>query len=241
MREVCAVAAHLNIVVVEDHNDLRELTCMALSHRGHHVVGVSCAEELEEAVSAGPVDVFLLDLNLPGEDGISLAKRLRQTYPLLGIIMLTARSQNKDKVIGYDSGADLYMTKPVNFEELCAAIQSFARRRQLTQHILQPSAHETVQPFTVHKLTLSGQAAQVRLSSAEVDMLNAFARVPGGRLETWQLAEILDLELDQLNKASLEVRMVRLRKKFVDAGASGVVIESIRNVGYQLCVPIQFI
>jgi DNA-binding response OmpR family regulator len=120
----------LNIVVVEDHDDLRELTCLALSHRGHHVVGLSCAEELEDQAGGGPVDVFVIDLNLPGEDGISLTQRLRHVYPLVGIVMLTARSQNKDKVLGYDSGADLYMTKPVNFEELCAAIQSFARRRQ---------------------------------------------------------------------------------------------------------------
>ena len=63
------MAARLNIVVVEDHDDLRELTCLALSHRGHHVVGLSCAEELEDQAGGGPVDVFVIDLNLPGEDG----------------------------------------------------------------------------------------------------------------------------------------------------------------------------
>jgi len=225
------VATHLNIVVVEDHQDLRELTCMALANKGHHVLGLSCAEELEDAVKGSAVDVFILDLNLPGEDGISLAKRIRQAYPLVGIVMLTARSQAKEKVQGYESGADLYMTKPVDFEELCAALRGFVRRRQ--------TAPEGI--LTLSKLTLTGASGSVRLSSAESDMLMAFARAPSTRLETWQLGQILGLEMDGLNKASLEVRIVRLRKKMVEAGAPSAVIESIRNVGYQLSVPIQIV
>ena len=168
---------------------------------------------------------------MPGEDGISLAKRIRQAYPLVGIVMLTARSQSKEKVQGYESGADLYMTKPVDFEELCAALQGFVRRRQAS-----PEG-----TLTLSKLTLTGAAGMVRLSSAEADMLMAFARAPSSRLETWQLAHILGLEMDGLNKASLEVRIVRLRKKMVEAGAPSAVIESIRNVGYQLSVPIQIV
>lgn len=225
------MATHLNVVVVEDHQDLRELTCLALTQKGHHVVGLSCAEELEEALKGGAVDVFILDLNLPGEDGISLAKRIRHAYPLVGIVMLTARSQTKEKVQGYESGADLYMTKPVDFEELCAALQGFVRRRQaLPEGVL-----------TLSKFTLSGPLGAVRLSCAEADMLMAFARAPSNRLETWQLAHVLGLEMDGLNKASLEVRIVRLRKKMLEAGAVGAVIESIRSVGYQLSTPLQIL
>lgn len=235
------MATCLNIVVVEDHDDLRELTCMALSHRGHQVVGLSCAEELEDEAGGGPVDVFVIDLNLPGEDGISLAKRLRHVYPLVGIVMLTARSQNKDKVLGYESGADLYMTKPVNIDELCAAMQSFARRRQAIDPSVLGPGQATAPPLRLNKLALSGPGGDVRLSAAEADMLTAFARAPGGRLETWQLAQILDIDVDNLNKASLEVRIVRLRKKLQDVGTAGVVIEPIRNVGYQLCVSLQII
>jgi DNA-binding response OmpR family regulator len=204
---------------------------MALANKGHHVFGLSCAEELEDAVKGGATDVFILDLNLPGEDGISLAKRIRQAYPLVGIIMLTARSQAKEKVQGYESGADLYMTKPVDFEELCAALQGFVRRRQVASE----------GTLTLSKLTLTGSVGSVRLSSAEADMLMAFARAPASRLETWQLAHILGMEMDGLNKASLEVRIVRLRKKMLEAGAPSSVIESIRNVGYQLSVPIQIV
>jgi len=235
------VATRLNIVVVEDHHDLRELTCAALSHRGHQVVGLSCAEELQDEAGGGPVDVFVIDLNLPGEDGISLAKRLRRVYPLVGIVMLTARSQNKDKVLGYESGADLYMTKPVNIDELCAAMQSFARRRQATVPSALSHDDSSNTPLRLNKLLLSGPAGDVRLSAAEADMLTALARAPGGRLETWQLAQILDIEMENLNKASLEVRIVRLRKKLQDAGTAGVAIESIRNVGYQICVAVQII
>ena len=222
------MATHLNIVVVEDHQELRELTCLALTQRGHQVTGLSCAEEVEGQVRGGPVDVFILDLNLPGEDGISLAKRIRAAYPVVGIIMLTARTQNKDKVLGYECGADLYMTKPVNFDELCAAIQGFARRRQVK-----------AEDLSLNQLTLTGPTGDVRVTSAEADLLMAFARAPAGRLETNQITQILGYEVGGLTKSSLEVRIVRLRKKFAEVGATGTAIESIRNVGYQLCLPVR--
>lgn len=217
-------------MVVEDHSDLRELTCLALSQRGHQVIGLSCAEEVDEQLKQGAVDVFILDLNLPGEDGISLGKRIRHTHPQVGIIMLTARSQNSDKVLGYESGADLYMTKPVNFDELCAAIQSFARRRQITTDGL-----------SLNKFTLSGPLGDVHVTSSEADLLVAFSLAPDGRLETWQLTQLLGYEPGTLNKSSLEVRIVRLRKKISEAGATGAVIESIRNVGYQFCAPLRVV
>jgi DNA-binding response OmpR family regulator len=225
--------ASLNIVVVEDHDHLREMTCAALTDRGHRVVGLSCAEELEDEAKGDPVDAFVLDLNLPGEDGISLARRIRNAYPLVGIIMLTARSHSSDKIAGYESGADLYLTKPVDLDELCAAIKSFARRRSIAEPGLESLT------ISLSNRELTGPKATVRLTQSEAAMLRAFSRAPAGTLEVWQLAEILRLDLDRLNKASLEVRIVRLRKKFIDAGVTGTTIDSIRNVGYQLFIALQ--
>ncbi|NDG16156.1 MAG: DNA-binding response regulator, partial [Betaproteobacteria bacterium] len=97
----------MNLVVVEDSDDLRMLLKNALRTEGHHVVALSCAEELEDHSGIDQIDAFLIDINLPGEDGFSLAKRIRHVHTLAGIIMLTARSTLDDKLNGYDCGADI--------------------------------------------------------------------------------------------------------------------------------------
>lgn len=226
----------LNIVLVEDHDDLRELTCMALSERGHEVQGFASAEEMSEKISRGVADVFLLDLNLPGEDGISLAKRIRQTYPLAGVVMLTARAQSVEKVLGYEAGADLYMTKPVDLDELCAAIQGFARRRNILPKFLENQAQG--QPLTLQKLHLTGSSGKNHLTAAEANLLIALAHAPSCRLETDRLIKALGTDSEKIQKSTLEVRIVRLRKKLYEVGAGENAIESIRNFGYQLNAPI---
>jgi DNA-binding response OmpR family regulator len=231
------MVAKLNIVVVEDNDDLRELTCQVLSQDGHHVTGLACAEELEDFAGGAPADIFLIDLNLPGEDGISLSQRIRKAQPLVGIIIISARTDLDDKVTGYDSGADWYITKPVVFAELTAAIRSFARRRQATKQ----EKVDVTQVLTLDKLHMFGPLCSAKLTATEGMLLTAFARAPAGKLETWQISEMLGVVADETMKSSISVRIARLRKKLVDVGAEGVVIESIRNVGYQLLVHIRVI
>jgi DNA-binding response OmpR family regulator len=231
------MATHLSIVLVEDNDDLRELTADALRGEGHRVVALGCAEELEDHAAGAAADVFLIDLNLPGEDGFSLSRRIRQVHPLVGIIIISARSDLQDKIIGYDSGADWYLPKPVPFGELSAALKSFARRRQAQQF-------ETVTPagsLRLQQRELQGPAGQVRLTSAEQALLIAFARAPSGRLENWQLLEQQGQDSIDASKTSLEVRITRLRKKLAQVGAEVHCLESIRGIGYQLHVPVQVI
>ena len=229
------MATQLNLVVVEDNNDLRTLLSNALRKDGHHVTALSCAEELEDQAGSAHADAFLIDINLPGEDGLSLAQRLRKTHPLVGIIILSARSALDDKLSGYECGADLYLTKPVSLPELSAALRSFARRRLATLK------HVSASGLTLNKLELQGKDALIKLTAQEAIVLTALARAPAGRMETWQIAELLDTEVDESFKASLAVRMVRLRKKLIDAGAEGIVIESLRSVGYQLTTHVEII
>ena len=229
------MVAQLNLVVVEDNNDLRTLLCSALRKDGHRVTALSCAEELEDQAGSDHADAFLIDINLPGEDGLSLAQRIRKAHPLVGIIILSARSALDDKLNGYDCGADLYLTKPVSLPELSAALKSFARRRLATLK------HVSANSLTLNKLELQGQTSLVKLTAQEAIVLTAMARAPAGRLETWQIADLLDAEVDESFKSSLAVRMVRLRKKLIDAGADGVVIESLRNIGYQLTTHVEVI
>jgi DNA-binding response OmpR family regulator len=231
------MAPHLSIVLVEDNDDLRELTADALRGEGHRVVALGCAEELEDHAAGAAADVFLIDLNLPGEDGFSLSRRIRQVHPLVGIIIISARSDLQDKIIGYDSGADWYLPKPVPFGELSAALKSFARRRQAQQF-------ETVTPagsLRLQQRELHGPAGSVRLTPAEETLLTAFARAPSRRLESWQLLELFGLDSADVSKTSLEVRITRLRKKLSQVGTQGLCLESIRGIGYQLNVPVQVV
>ena len=151
--------------------------------------------------------------------------------------MVTARSRLQDKLDGYARGADMYLTKPVEVPELCAAVEAIGRRRQRTHELL--AAQQT---FTLSQQQMTlGKAGlpPVQLSAAETAMLVSLSRAPGQRVAYWQIAETLGLDLQTYAKASLEVRVVRLRKKLVEAGAGPGCIESIRHHGYQLCIALQ--
>jgi len=227
------VVANLNIIVIEDNDDLRTLLCNGLRVDGHFVTGLSSAEEIEDQAGIDHADAFLIDINLPGENGLSLAKRIRKAHPLVGVIILSARVALDDRLSGYDCGADMYLTKPVEMTELRAAFKSFARRRKATLQ------HVSGQTLTLNKLDLKGGTGAIKLSIQEATILTAMARAPAGKLETWQIAELLKVEIDESFKSSLAVRMVRLRKKLNDAGAEGIAIEAIRQFGYQLVTQIE--
>lgn len=119
------------IAIVEDEASLRADVVEYLSACGHSVTGCEHGIALDIALAAAPVDIVILDINLPGEDGFSIAKRLRDASDV-GIIMLTARNVNVDRVVGLEIGADVYLTKPVELRELEAQIRTLARRMKVT-------------------------------------------------------------------------------------------------------------
>lgn len=221
----------LHLLVVEDHDDLREATVSALTAFGYVVCGVACAEEIDEVLGRFRPDAILLDLNLPGEDGLSIAQRLRAAQPDIGIIMVTARNRAQDVMSGYRSGADIYVAKPASPEELHAAIQALARR-------LRPPPMTALQLDT-SSLRLRGSAGAIDISHADCQLLAALARAREHRLETWQLLELLGKQPDELEKKALAVHIVRLRKKLEEAGAPDPTIKAIRGTGYQLCIALE--
>ncbi len=223
--------SRLNIIVVEDHDVLREVTVEALRAMGHDARGADCAEALDDELAGFRADLLVLDLGLPGEDGISLAQRIRAAQPDMGIIMVTARHQRRDVLAGYSSGADIYLTKPTSPEELGAAIQALSRR-------MRPATPEGQLTLNEGALTLKGPGAEVDLSDHECSLLTALCRASGNRLETWQMLELSGRPADEHGKRALEVQIVRLRKKLEQSGARGPSIKSIRGSGYQLCVQI---
>jgi DNA-binding response OmpR family regulator len=228
-----APTAPLNILVIEDHDDLRAATVSALTGMGYRAHGVDCSEAMDEALVGFPADILLLDLNLPGEDGLSIARRLRAAQPEIGIIMVTARNRAQDVMTGYGNGADIYVAKPVSPEELDAAIRALTRR-------IKPAAPPAGQlRLDTQGLCLISAQATVNLSDNECHLLAALAKAQDRRLETWQLLEVLGKETDELEKRALTVQIVRLRKKFEQAGVPEPTLKAIRGTGYQLCVSLR--
>ncbi|MFZ4478590.1 MAG: response regulator transcription factor [Rhodoferax sp.] len=219
----------LNIMVVEDHDALREVTVEALSQRGHNVRGVDSAEALPDEPGLFPIDLLVIDLNLPGEDGISLAARIRAAQPNVGIIMVTARGQVRDRMAGYDSGADIYLTKPTSADELCAAVRALGRR------IRPDEASASAYTLSLTEMLLHGPQGKASLSSHEASMLAALLRAKDQQMEAWQLIAVTDKVVSEGSKKALEVQIVRLRKKLQQAGADEPTIKAIRGHGYRLC------
>lgn len=218
----------LNIVIVEDHEALRNITVEALQSRGHRVIGVESAESLQETLGNQSLDLVVVDVNLPGENGVSLARRLKQSHPDLGVIVVSVRDRLDDKLGAYECGADLYLTKPVSVEELCAAAAALGKRLLRVSH---PPRRDF--GLDLQQMRLRGPAGETPLTTQEATVLAALVRAPGHRLETWQLLEQLGW-VDTSGKMALEVPMSRLRRKFTLVGATGNPVIAIRKHGYQL-------
>ncbi len=235
LRVACSnarMSVSLSIAVVEDHADLRELFVDFLKGQGHDVVGFTGADELDEFLPGSAVDLLVLDLNLPGEDGFSIAKRLRESRPSLYIIMITARTALDDRIKGYASGADIYLAKPVAPAELGAATSSIVRRFEAA------NAQQMQLVIYSDRMELAGPPGHVRLTPSELRLLQAMSEAPERKLAYWRLYELLQIEANDKSKGALEVRISRLKKKLLQAGAPEPAIKSVWKSGYQLCVPV---
>ena len=228
----------LCIVVAEDHDALREITVEVLRRQGHRAVGITCAEEMDDAVGSMPIDLLIADFHLPGEDGMSLIRRFRAAQPLAGIIMVTASTQVDLKVLGYNNGVDIYLPKPLATEELLAAVHSISRRLASQSNATAAADHSAFR-YDPTQRWVSGPLGRTELSDSESLILASLARAPGQRLELQQLQVLLHLNAKAFNKSAFEVRIVRLRKKLIGVGAEPSCLRSIRMVGYQLGITLQ--
>ena len=226
----------IKLLVVEDHLALLDVTVETLTAQGHEVIGITSAEGLHELPAHFAVDIALLDLNLPGEDGRSLARRLRQLQPGIGITMLTARNALQHKLAGYEHGADIYLTKPIESQELCATVQALAQR-----------LHRSVAPtqqvfiFDPRNRRIKTPQGELLLRPAESVFLHALALMPEQTLAIWEALEALEKPVDDHGKTQLEVLVSRLRGKLIAHGSPATPIRALRGKGYQLCMPLQMI
>lgn len=219
----------LKILLLEDNHDLREGWLAFFQRQGHYVRGAALADEiLDESGDFSP-DVYVIDLNLPDANGLDVVKRLRSVQPNVGIIITTARTHIGDKVEGYDSGADIYFTKPVDPVELMAGINSLAKRRS----IVVGDEDDLHLQLDTHQLR--GPTSAVDLTPSETLILSGLARAAGQPLARWQIAELLGVGEELPSDSMLEMRIVRLRKRLIAVGAQAPGIRAMHKRGYVLC------
>jgi DNA-binding response OmpR family regulator len=226
------------VLLVEDNYRLSEELKLYLTEEGFDVRCADCGEAMDQALNKRPADVLILDLNLPEEDGISIVKRIRKSLPALRILILTARTMSSDKVIGYENGADIYMTKPARPAELAAAVRNLVSRVAPP-----PSLDRWV--LNTKRLTIQFQKlAPIALTGMESELLKILALNRGSvHHETIQALlqeEGLDSGEDVAKlKLRLEVLICRLRAKLKAHLGELNPIKSVRGKGYLLSIDLE--
>lgn len=227
------------LIVVDDNLRLSEELGLVLNAAGWTVRCADDGESLRRCMAQQEPDIVLLDLNLPGEDGISLCKWLRSTHPRVGIVMLTARVMGVNRAEGYVAGADIYLTKPTRSEELVAVVHNLRRRSQLAAPA---STQAQDMPWTLHvkdQRLLSPRLDMLSLTPSECLLLETLATVNG--LCTYELlnSKMGHAELSEKQaKARLEVIVSRLRSKLAKFPVDRLEIKTDHGTGYGLTRPL---
>ncbi|WP_187971753.1 response regulator transcription factor [Aquibium microcysteis] len=221
----------MNIVVIQSDDGLRRAFTRSLSDVGYRVSAFGCAEDFIEATRPINPDMLLVDVNLPGESGLSLTARMRRLQPRIGIILLSERDRPSDRRDGYEMGADIYLTTPVAADELTAVVGALRRR------VAAPAA--SVPDFRVDLNTrqLHGPERSLPLTASELAVLVALARAPERRFEAWQIGAVLGGDESIASRNTINVTIFRINQKIKEAGAGERGIRAIRNWGYELTIP----
>lgn len=219
------------VLVVDDDPGLRELLQQYLTREGCRVEAVADGVAMRAAIARLPPDLIVLDLMLPGEDGLSLVRSLRNSNEVeLPIIMLSARGEDVDRIVGLEMGADDYLAKPFNPRELLARIRALLRRNCVSE----ATAITQFGPYQVNLRTRSlwRAAKLIALTSAEFDLLRVFLEHPACVLSRDQLLEKLKGYSREPYDRSVDVRVTRLRRKLEDDPQRPRYIRTVWGVGY---------
>jgi two-component system alkaline phosphatase synthesis response regulator PhoP len=225
-----------SILVVEDEEDILELLRYNLVKEGYRVTGVGTGEEALKAVRSSVPDLMVLDLMLPGVDGLEVCRLLRQdpqTRPL-PIIMVTAKGEEADIVAGLELGADDYVTKPFSPRVLLARVRAVLRRRKQKppDEAATLKVHDLVIHPGRHEVLVKGQP--VELTATEFRLLHLLARRPGWVFTRTQIVRGVHGDDYPVSDRSVDVQVVGLRKKL---GEAGEYVETVRGVGYRFKEP----
>jgi DNA-binding response OmpR family regulator len=223
------------LLVVDDDPEICELITMYLGEQGFEVASVGDGNSMDAWLARQTPDLVLLDLMLPGEDGLSIARRLRSEHNL-PIIMVSARGEDIDRIVGLEVGADDYLPKPFNPRELLARIRAVLRRGSVDADIGSATGPRyAFGPFVFEpeERLLFRDGEEVDLSRAEFDLLAVFIDRPNKVLSRDQILDCLKhYDRDPFDR-SIDVRVTRLRHKIEDDPAEPRLIRTVWGVGYQ--------
>jgi two-component system OmpR family response regulator len=231
------MSAALHIAVIDDHRDIRELLVRYLGDHGYRVSAAENAAAFRRQLENSSPDLLVLDIMMPGDDGLTLCRELRAKSPV-PIIFLTAMADDTDRIVGLEMGADDYLTKPFNPRELLARIKAVMRRTQS----LPPAKHvvraEKI-PFANKLLDVSRQevtgpdGVAVPLSNAEFRLLCVFLDRPGVVLSRDQLLDLTSGRTAEVWDRSIDNQVSRLRRKIEEDPAQPALIKTCWGDGYQ--------
>jgi two-component system, OmpR family, alkaline phosphatase synthesis response regulator PhoP len=222
-----------HVLIVDDEEDIIELVRYNLTKEGYRVTGAVSGEEALKIVRAVPLELILLDLMLPGVDGLEVCRALKQDPKTknISIIMLTAKGEEADIVLGLEMGADDYITKPFSPRVLLARLRTVLRRHEVEPSLLS-------EPLRIHELVMHPgrfevliQNKPIELTVTEFRLLHLLARRPGWVFTRSQIVNEVHGEDYTVSERAIDVQIVGLRKKLGDYGDY---IETVRGVGYRL-------
>lgn len=218
-----------DLIVVDDDAGLSAMLADYLSIAGHGVRLAADATTLDRLIDSASPDLLILDVSLPGEDGFSIARRIRQQRDI-GIIMLTGAIDLVDRVVGLELGADDYVTKPFSLSEISARIDAIMRRRSATRRQLEPFG-----PFSLDLkrwILLDHVGEKIPLFPTEIDLVAAFVTNRGRLMSRDELLRLAPGNASDPIDRSIDKRVERLRRKLDRHGLEGELIETVRSDGY---------
>ncbi|MFV2061313.1 MAG: response regulator [Gammaproteobacteria bacterium] len=223
-----------NILIVDDEPDLRKLLCRYLTENNLTVSSVVDGHAMDDYLKTNSVDLFILDLMLPGEDGLSIAKRLRQTMDP-AIIMLSAHGEAVDRIVGLEIGADDYLAKPFNPRELLARIRIQLRRikdKSAAQINTSDVIHFGDFQFDCSRMQLKKHDIEIDLTQGDYSLLQILLENPNRILpRDFLINQLNDFDKSPFDR-SVDVRVTRLRKKIESDPSSPQFLRTIRGKGY---------
>jgi two-component system, OmpR family, response regulator len=233
-----------HVLMVDDDPDICGVVRDYLTQNDFRVTTVSSGKQMLEIIGREAIDLLLLDLRLPGEDGMHLARTVRQTSKV-PIVMLTGRVEEADRIMGLELCADDYITKPFSPRELLARIRAVLRRAQV--EAVAPGRDETLRAYRfegwelnvrLHRL-LSPKGERIEISRGEFSLLCAFLSSPQRILTRDQLLELSRLHSTEVYDRSIDVQILRLRRKIEVDPSHPAMIRTERGVGYYFDAPVK--
>jgi len=223
------------ILVVDDEPEVRSVLEDYFVAHGYAAIGAESAAAAKTLAAAQPFDLALVDINMPGEDGLSLARHLRERYAKIAIIMLTSAGTVVDRIVGLEMGADDYVAKPFDPRELAARVKSVLRRTSTAARAELGAARvrigRCVLDVAAHRLT-DEKGQEVPMSPLEFDLLKALAEHPNRPLSRERILNLHQQRDWDPYDRSVDLRIMRLRKKIEPDPEHPRYIRTIRNEGY---------